>query len=286
MIVSTTSPNRIPLRRRLGRIARLGDDSFDGDGYGPTVNYGDVTGGYSNQASDNPIPDYSSIDNSGDSGYDPNLQAQAEDIGFTLTAQGTDVATPSSNQSSPASTLINWGDDLSSFMNGILGPPILSTSPIVGASGASSHPTTTPPKSTPAKSLPANLPKVSPTKPPKSNNLPDVNAYERLFATNLANFMASNKTDADKVAGENYFVQEWSIFSGDMGSAGSWGSSGLAQRNRGGSLDWWARYYDPIANSNTSGVGVSSGLSSLFSGGNSGLLWLVLAGVVVWYMTE
>jgi hypothetical protein len=104
-----------------------------------------------------------------------------------------------------------------------------------------------------------------------------------LFATNLANFMASNKTDADKVAGENYFVQEWSIFSSDMGSAGSWGSSGLVQRNRGGSLDWWARYYDPIANSSTTGTGSSNGL---FSGSNSGLLWLVLAGVVVWYMTE
>ena len=290
MIVSTAHPATIPLRRRLGRIVRLGDDGegWTGEGYGSTINYADVTGGYSNLASDSPPPDYSSIGAEPANetvGYDPNLQAQAEDTGLTLTAQGTALA-PTTGESTPSSTLINWGDDLSSFMNNLLGPPVLATTPIVGTSGASTASKVSTPATT-TKPVAASLPKATPSKPPKANNYPNVAAYEALFAANLNGFLASGRTNADKVAGENYFTQEWAIFAADMGSAGSWGTTGLAQRNRGGSLDWWAKYYDPIANATTTGTGAtSSGVGSLFSGSNSGLLWLVVAGVIVWWMTE
>lgn len=291
MITSTVPASQIPLQRRayrprrLGRIVSLqglGDDGsgWDGEGYGSQVNYGDPSGGYSNLSTDTSpsVPDYSTIDET-NVGYDPTLQANAIDTGFTLTAEGT-AALPTISQAQ--GTLISWGDELGSFMNGLLGTTTHPTTPIVGTTGASTtHATTSIP--TTVKSAPANLPKPTISKPPKVQGYPDVAAYEKLFAANLAGFMASAKSDSDKVSGENFFTQEWAIFSNDMGQAGSWGTSGLAQRNRGGSLDWWKQYYDPIANSATSGAGVGS---SLLSGSNSGLLLLVLAGVVVWWMTE
>ena len=286
MITSTVPPSQIPLRRRgLGMLVRLGDDgSGAGEGYGPTTNYGDPTGGYSTEASDVPVPTYSTVDTSSQaqvdsSGYDPTLQAQALDTGLTLTAEGT-AAIPTASQ--VQGTLISWGDDLGSFMEGLLGPSTHASSPIVGASGASTK-TTTKPVTTPVKSAPANLPKVTPSKPKAVANEPNVNAYEALFAANLNAFMASGKTSADQSAGENYFVQEWAVFASDMNSAGSWGTTGLAQRNRGGTLDWWAKYYDPIANYLVTNAGITS---STTGASNSGLLLLVLAGVVVWWMTE
>ena len=280
MIISKVPTSQIPpFRKGLGRIVRLGDDGSggDGEGYGPTTNYGDPTGGYAPGTAPS-VPDYSTIDTTS-VGYDSTLQANAIDTGLTLTAEGT-TTLPTTSQAQ--GTLISWGDDLGSFMEGLLGPPVHASSPIVGASGASTK-TTTKPVTTPVKSAPANLPKVTPSKPKAVANEPNVNAYEALFAANLNAFMASGKTSADQSAGENYFVQEWAIFASDMNSAGSWGTTGLAQRNRGGALDWWAKYYDPIANYLVTNTGVTSSTTGV---SNSGLLLLVLAGVVVWWMTE
>jgi hypothetical protein len=272
----------------LGKIVRialdgLGDYQYDtgdysdyGGGSG-SVNYGDASGGYSNEPTDTPAPvDYTSLDTTSNSSYDPTLQAQAEDTGLVLTAQGTS-SLPTSAQAQ--GTLVNWGDDLSSFVNNLLGAPTLAKTPIVGAS----TPTATPKVTTPAKPVVSTMPKASPSKPKAVANKPNVNVYEALFAANLNAFMASGKTSADQSAGENYFVQEWAVFASDMNSAGSWGTTGLAQRNRGGTYDWWAKYYDPIANYLVTNTGVTSSTTGV---SNSGLLWLVLAGVIVWWMTE
>ena len=291
MIYSTNPSVPVPLRRRLGKIARIAldglgdyqygtgdytDSTGGGDGGGP-VNYGDASGGYSNEPTDTPAPvDYTSLDTTSNSSYDPTLQAQAEDTGLVLTAQGTS-SLPTSAQAQ--GTLVNWGNDLSSFVNNLLGTPTLAKTPIVGAS----TPTATPKATTPAKPVVSTMPKASPSKPKAVANKPNVNAYEALFAANLNAFMASGKTSADQSAGENYFVQEWAVFANDMNSAGSWGTTGLAQRNRGGTYDWWAKYYDPIANYLVTNIGVTSSTTGV---SNSGLLWLVLAGVVVWWMTE
>ena len=235
--------------------------------------YGEGSGGGGVYGGDTNYPDLPSYDTgSGGNGevLGPIYQA---DTTPTFSSDVTSTSIPNTNSGGGGGSSESTSYDFSSFWNNILGGA--SSTPTYSGSPAVS----TPNYSTSSAKKP--LSQSTPPKPAKKNNKPDVDAYELLLKNNLSAYLASTMTANDKVVGENYFTQVWTMFSQEMAGAGSWGTTGIKDRSRGGKYDWWVKYYDPISLSSTSGT-VASSLSSVLGSTNSLILYAVLGFAAVW----
>jgi len=101
----------------------------------------------------------------------------------------------------------------------------------------------------------------------------DVNQEEVYLKQNLAQWDSEPQTIANQQAAETVFNQVWaqtvSLLSNP--ALGSAGTTGISDRQRGGKLDWFALYYDPIADVTPIDAGTVSGtLTGLF--GSDGAL--------------
>jgi hypothetical protein len=268
-------------------MGRLGDDSYSSyEGGGDSSSYfnSEPSGTYGGETTYVTPPSYDQSTSSQPANQvDPYAGMDLTNLGVMFEAQGTSTM-PTSNPNQSTSLIegpsFSWLDALSSPSNlmAAINPSTSSQSTSTGVSKVA-QPVK---KTSPSKGA---MPAKSTSKPSKVNNKPNVDAYEALFKANLASFLASSMSDSDKTMGENYFTSEWSIFASDMNGAGSWGTQGLADRNRGGKFDWWAKYYDPIAGATSTG----SGFSLTSSLGSDTIIPLLLFGVgllIIWKMTE
>jgi hypothetical protein len=113
---------------------------------------------------------------------------------------------------------------------------------------------------------------------------------------NLAGWEAlapADKTDINQQAAEANFTSGWDYVLQACGqpALGSSGTNCIADRQRGGKFDWWAAYYDPIADDpqvaiNNDGTtadplsSLDSAVSSLLPSSSSFSSWLPLAAVL------
>jgi hypothetical protein len=102
---------------------------------------------------------------------------------------------------------------------------------------------------------------------------------------NLAAWQSEAKTSVNQQAALQNFISGWTYVmqSCNNPQLGSAGTHCISDRQRGGKFDWWASYYDPIANdpnvSSGGGGTLAAGVSSLFGG--SSLIPLLLLGAVL-----
>jgi hypothetical protein len=111
----------------------------------------------------------------------------------------------------------------------------------------------------------------------------DVNTLEVYLKQNLANWNVEPHTIANQQAAEGVFNQVWSqtVTTLSDPALGSAGKVGISDRQSGGKLDWFALYYNPIANATdiTDAGTVSGTITSLV--GSNGALMIAAAALVI-----
>ena len=160
----------------------------------------------------------------------------------TFYTEATAFAPVDTRPSGTPAELIAWNDEQSE--SAVANPTDTTGWGSSSASSSASSARTAPARKPIAKQA---TPAKTATKPPKKNNKPDLAAYEELFRANLTAYLASGQSVADQAAAQNYFLAEWQVFAADLAAAND--SADLTPRSRGGSVDWWSKYYDPLTQS-------------------------------------
>lgn len=98
-----------------------------------------------------------------------------------------------------------------------------------------------------------------------------VNEAEPLLQRNLAAWQASNKTRSEQAQALANFDHVWGsvVASCDVRELGQPGQNCVNDRSRGGKVDWFSYYYDPIAND--PGVVADPTVESMVEGLTAGL---------------